>query len=60
MTFKHYMALQEQKKILEEKKKKKKKKRKKTSKHYGWSYIGYGYPGVHDSIDGADGGEAGI
>lgn len=42
--------------LLEEKRKKRKKKNKKrSSKHYGWSYIGYGYPGAYDNIGDAGG-----
>lgn len=45
--------------LIEEKRKKRKKKSKKRSlKHYGWSYIGYGYPGVYGSV-GDVGGDAG-
>lgn len=56
MTFKQHWSS----KILEEKKKKKKRKsKKKSSKYYGWSYIGYGYPGIYDSVAAAGGADSG-
>lgn len=47
--------------LIEEKKRKKKKKsskNKRSSKHYGWGWIGYGYPGVYGDggFTGGDGG----
>ena len=46
--------------LLEERKKKRKKrsKNKRSSKHYGWGWIGYGYPGLYGD-GGAMGGDGG-
>lgn len=59
MTFKHYLSIKEAAQVLEEKKKKKKKSKKRSSKRYGWGYIGYGYPGLYDSVGDAGGGDDG-